>query len=125
MHERKENLPRRLRILKEAYLAAKPSITIGRALAYTEVFEKHPDLPRNVLRAKGFRRACETAPMLIQNQELIVGHPCGKPRAGAFSPDTAWQWLADELDTIDTRPQDPYFISEEDKRIMRTRLFPF
>ncbi|MBL1227433.1 choline trimethylamine-lyase [Enterococcus sp. BWR-S5] len=115
----------RLRSLKERYLTVKPSISIGRALAYTEVFEKYGDLPRNILRAKGFRRACETAPMLIQDHELIIGHPCGKPRAGAFSPDTAWEWLAEELDTISTRPQDPYFISEEDKRIMRERLFPF
>lgn len=125
MTERKTDLTKRLQALKDAYLAAKPSISIDRALAYTEVFEKYPDLPRNVQRAKGFRRACETAPMLIQDNELIVGHPCGKPRAGAFSPDTAWQWISDELDTIGTRPQDPYFISEEDKKIMREQLFPF
>ncbi len=125
MTDRKTDLPKRLQVLKDAYLAAKPSITIDRALAYTEVFEKYPDLPRNIQRAKGFRRACETAPMLIQDHELIVGHPCGKPRAGAFSPDTAWQWISDELDTIGTRPQDPYFISEDDKKIMREQLFPF
>jgi choline trimethylamine-lyase len=119
------DLPKRLQLLKEAYLTATPSITIGRAIAYTEIAGKYPELPRNVLRAKGFRRACETAPMLIQEHELIVGHPCGKPRAGAFSPDTAWEWLCDELDTISTRSQDPYFISEEDKAIMREQLFPF
>lgn len=119
------DLPKRLQLLKEAYLKVKPSITIGRALAYTEMAKKYPDLPRNVLRAKGFRRACETAPMLIQEHELIIGHPCGKPRAGAFSPDTAWKWVRDELDTISTRSQDPYFISEEDKKIMREQLFPF
>ena len=115
----------RLYALKKAYLTVKPSISINRALAYTEVYKKHPDLPKNLKRAKGFRRACETAPLLIQNHELIVGHPCGNPRSGAFSPDTAWEWLADELDTIDTRPQDPYFISEDDKIIMREELFPF
>jgi hypothetical protein len=58
-----------------------------------EYTKKYPDLPRNVLKAKGFSRACETPPMLIQEHELIVGHPYGKPRAGAFSPDTAWEWV--------------------------------
>jgi formate C-acetyltransferase len=125
MIDKKTVLPKRLHMLKKAYLNAKPSITINRALAYTEIAKKYSGLPRNVLRAKGFRRACETAPMLIQENELIVGHPCGKARAGAFSPDTAWEWVRDELDTIDTRPQDPYFISEEDKKIMREQLFPF
>ncbi|MCT4534779.1 choline trimethylamine-lyase [Halodesulfovibrio sp.] len=118
-------LPIRIQRLKDAYLKVKPSITIGRALAYTEVTKEHPDLPNNIRRAKGFKRACETAPMLIQDGELIIGHPCGKPRAGAFSPDTAWKWIRDELDTISTRAQDPYEISEEDKKIMREELFPF
>ncbi len=57
--------------------------------------------------------------------ELIVGHPCGKPRAGAFSPDISWDWLESELDTIATRAQDPYYISEADKRVIRNELFPF
>lgn len=115
----------RLRDLKEAYLKVTPSITIDRAIAYTEVTKEYPDIPANLRRAKGFRRACELAPMLIQDNELIVGHPCGKPRAGAFSPDTAWSWLKNELDEIGTRPQDPYFISEEDKKVMQEELFPF
>ena len=125
MTQKKSHLPKRLKLLKEAYLNIKPSITIDHALEYTEIAKKYPDLPRNVLRAKGFRRACETTPMLIQEHELIIGHPCGRPRAGAFSPDTAWKWVRDELDTISTRSQDPYFISEEDKKIMREQLFPF
>ncbi len=115
----------RLKDLKANFLKAVPSITIGRAVAYTEVAEQFPDIPRNLRRAKGFRRACETAPLLIQDGELIVGHPCGKPRAGAFSPDTAWEWVRDELDTIGTRPQDPYYISEDDKKVMREKIFPF
>ncbi|CAM3810344.1 choline trimethylamine-lyase [Parendozoicomonas haliclonae] len=120
-----DQMPPRVRGLKDAYLQVKPSITIGRAKAYTEVYREFPGLPNNMLRAKGFRRACETAPLLIQGGELIVGHPCGSPRAGAFSPDTAWRWLTDELETIATRPQDPYFISEEDKRTLREEIFPF
>jgi formate C-acetyltransferase len=115
----------RLIKLKDAYLKVTPSITINRAIAYTEVTKEYPDIPANLRRAKGFRRACETAPMLIQDNELIVGHPCGKPRSGAFSPDTAWSWVRDEMDEISTRPQDPYFISEEDKKVMREELFPF
>ena len=98
----------RLHSLKERYLKTVPSITIHRAVAFTEIAGKYPNLPANLRIAKSFRRACETAPMLIQPGELIVGHPCGKPRAGAFSPDISWDWLESELDTIATRAQDPY-----------------
>ena len=69
--------------------------------------------------------ACETAPLLLQDDELIVGHPCGAPRAGSFSPDIAWKWVRDELDTLSTRSQDPYQVAEEDKEIMREKIFPF
>lgn len=115
----------RMKRLREAYLKVRPSVSIHRALAFTEVTKANAGLPKKVLRAKCFRRACETAPLLIQPDELIVGHPGGKPRAGSVSPDIAWRWVRDELDTMATRPQDPFFISEEDKRILREQVFPF
>ena len=115
----------RLERLKAAYLKAKPSVSTYRARAFTQVTKENAGLPKILLRAKCFRKACETAPLLIQKDELIVGHPCGKPRAGAISPDIAWRWIRDELDTMSTRAQDPFEVSEEDKRILREEIFPF
>lgn len=122
---KKFELPERIQRLKDAYLQVKPSIAIGRALAFTEVTRQNPGMPNILRRALSFKKACETAPLLIQADELIVGHPCGKPRAGAFSPDIAWKWVRDELDTIGTRSQDPFVITDEDKTIMREEIFPF
>jgi choline trimethylamine-lyase len=115
----------RLRKLKENYLKHVPSITTYRARAITKIAKENPGMPKSMLRAKCFRYCCETAPLVIQDHELIVGAPNGAPRAGAFSPDIAWRWMIDEIDTIGTRQQDPFYISEEDKRIMREELFPF
>ncbi len=115
----------RLQRLREAYLKVRPSISVFRAQAFTQVTKEHMGLPKILLRAKCFRKACETAPLVIQKDELIVGHPCGKPRAGAVSPDIAWRWIRDELDTMASRPQDPFEISEEDKRILREEIFPY
>lgn len=120
-----EGLTPRMQRLRHNYLKARPSVSIYRALAFTEVTKQHQGLPPILLRAKAFRVACETAPLLIQDDELIVGHPCGKPRAGAFSPDIAWRWVRDELDTMSTRPQDPFEISEEDKKVIREEIVPF
>lgn len=111
--------------LKENYLKWIPTITTHRARAITKIAKENPGMPKVLLRAKSFRYACETAPLVIQDNELIVGAPCGAPRAGAFSPDIAWRWMEDELDTIGTRAQDPFYISEEDKKYMREELFPF
>jgi choline trimethylamine-lyase len=120
-----EGMTPRLRALKDNYLKQKPSITTYAARAKTEIYRANPGMPKMILRAKAFRHCCETAPLVIQDNELIVGAPCGAPRAGAFSPDLAWRWLRDEIDTIGKRPQDPFFISEEDKKVMRDELFPF
>ena len=111
--------------LKERYMKWKPSISIYRARTITRLAKENPGMPKIMLRAKSFKACCETAPLLIQEDELIVGAPCGAPRTGAFSPDIAWRWMADELDTIGTRDQDPFYISEEDKKIMREEIFPF
>lgn len=115
----------RIERLKSAYLKVRPSISTYRARAFTQVTKENAGLPKILLRAKCFRKACETAPLVIQPDELIVGHPCGKPRAGAVSPDIAWRWIRDELDTMSTRQQDPFEISEEDKRILREEIFPY
>ena len=111
--------------LKEMFLQQVPTITTHRARAMTRIAKENPGLPKAILRGKSFKHCCETAPLVIQDHELIVGSPCGAPRAGAFSPDIAWRWVRDEFDTIGTRAQDPFFISEEDKKIMKEELFPF
>ena len=115
----------RLVRLKENFLKQVPSITTHRARAVTKITKENPGMPKIELRAKCFRYCCETAPLVIQDNELIVGAPNGAPRAGAFSPDIAWRWMVDEIDTIGSRPQDPFYISDEDKRVMRDELFPF
>lgn len=111
--------------LKENFLKQVPAITLHRAKIVTELAKENPGMPKIVLRAKSFKKCCETAPLVIQDNELIVGAPCGAPRSGAFSPDISWRWLRDELDTIATRPQDPFYISEEDKKYCREVLFPY
>ncbi|MCE2603776.1 pyruvate formate lyase family protein, partial [Pseudomonas aeruginosa] len=47
------------------------------------------------------------------------------PRAADVDPVFHCGWLSEELDTIATRKQDPYFISEEDKKELRETIFPY
>ncbi|MBS4751083.1 choline trimethylamine-lyase [Carnobacteriaceae bacterium zg-ZUI78] len=115
----------RLKALKDNYLKQVPTVTIHRAKVITELAKANPGMPKNLLRGQSFKRCCETAPLVIQDNELIVGAPNGAPRAGAFSPDIAWRWLRDELDTIGKRPQDPFYLSEEDKKVLLEQIFPF
>ena len=119
------NLPDRIQLMRDDFLKIKPSISIDRAIATTEVYKKNGNIPKIELRAKAFYRACETIPLHIGNQELIVGRPAGKPRAGVFCPEIAWRWLERELDTVSSRAQDPYDLDEQDKKILMGEIFPY
>jgi len=118
-------LPPRIERMKEAFLKVKPSVSIARAKATTEIYQANPNLPVNLLRAQAFYRACQTIPVHIGEDELIVGSPSGKQRAGVVCPEISWRWLEAELDTIHQRNQDPYVISEEDKKVLKEEIFPF
>lgn len=120
-----DGMTKRLRKLKDNYLKQVPTITIHRAKAITKIAKENPGMPKILLRAKSFRYCCETAPLVIQDNELIVGAPCGSPRAGALSPDIAWRWMNEEMETIGSRSQDPFYISEEDKKVLKDEIFPF
>ncbi|MCQ8212684.1 choline trimethylamine-lyase [Cetobacterium somerae] len=120
-----QKITERLSKLKENYLKQVPSITIHRAKVLTKIAKENPGLPKAILRGKSFKHCCETAPLVIQDNELIVGSPNGSPRAGAFSPDVSWRWLETELETISKRAQDPFYLSEEDKRTLKEEIFPF
>ncbi len=118
-------MPDRIQKMKDEFLSIKPSISIDRAVATTEIYKKYPHIPIKELRAKAFFRACETIPLHIGSRDLIVGRPAGKPRAGVFCPEIAWRWLKDELDTVSTRSQDPYDLDEADKKVLVDEIFPF
>lgn len=111
--------------LKEKFLTHVPSISINRARIITDVYKENVGLPTILLRSKSFLRNCQEAPLVIQDHELIVGAPCGAPRTGCFSPDVSWRWLRDEIDTIGTRPQDPFYLSPEDKKELMENIFPY
>ncbi|MCQ9212522.1 MULTISPECIES: choline trimethylamine-lyase [unclassified Streptococcus] len=120
-----DGITQRLQALKDQYLSARPTISLIRAINLTRVAKENEGMPKAILRATAFKEFCKIAPLIIQDNELLVGAPNGGPRWGAFSPDISWRWLRDELDTVSTRPQDPYDLSEEDKKILVEEIFPY
>jgi choline trimethylamine-lyase len=111
--------------LREQYFTFRPAVCIERALAYTRSYRETEGLVPSLRRAQALRRVCREKSVTILPDELIVGMPGFQPRAGIFCPEIAWHWLADELDTIAIREQDPYDITKEDKRRLRAEVFPY
>lgn len=118
-------LPSRVERLRDAFLQAKPFISAHRAVSVTRVYQANPGMDNILLRALAFRHACENAPLYVAENELIVSHPAGGARGGEVSPEISWRWVADELDNLPFRAQDPYQIDDETKRLLREEVFPY
>ncbi|MFZ5633850.1 MAG: glycyl radical protein [Bacillota bacterium] len=115
----------RISRLKSAVNMAFPSICIERARAFTESHKKTEGEPVIVRRAKAFKEVCQTIPVIIFDDELIVGTSGQYRRSGAIFPELSWKWIAEEMDGFATRKQDPYQISPEYKEILLSEIFPY
>jgi formate C-acetyltransferase len=115
----------RIEKLKRQFNSAVPSICIERALAFTRSHKKTEGLPLIVRRARAFREVCESVPIVILDDELIVGSPGAMQRPGPMCPEISWKWLMDEMDTVQSRPGDPYVLTEEQKKLLKKEVFPY
>ena len=115
----------RVEKLLDTYFDYKPSLCIERAESYTRTFEKTEGEPIIIRRAKAFRNYCQSKSIKIAPGELIVGGAASKPRAAVFCPEHAATWLKEEIHELSTREQDPYEISEEQKTVLLSSIFPY
>lgn len=106
----------RIARMREKYRTTKPSVCIARYKIVTEFYRENPQLQGILKRAKNFKNICEKLPILVNEDEVIVGWQAAKYRACALYPETSFGWFLDELKagTIPLRDTDPYDIDERD-----------
>ncbi|MDD7909844.1 formate C-acetyltransferase [Pseudovibrio exalbescens] len=115
----------RIERLKADLFKDKREISLERALLYTESHKQTEGQHTLVRRALATAHILDNVAISIRSDELIAGNRTVKPRAGIMSPEMDPYWLDKELDIFDTRPQDQFHISEEDKKIYREELLPY
>lgn len=119
------DLKNRIQFLKNQFFTHKPSVCIEGAISKTRVFKESEGESMIIRRAKAFREHCRTKTVTIQPRELIVGNAGAVARSIHVCPELSNNWIINELDTMSTRPQDPYQITEEQKRIYREEIYPY
>ncbi len=119
------DLKNRIQFLKNQFFTHKPSVCIEGAISKTRIFKESEGESMIIRRAKAFREHCLTKTITIQPRELIVGNAGAVARSIHVCPELSNNWIIDELDTMSTRPQDPYQITEEQKRIYREEIYPY
>ncbi len=100
--------------------AKMPEIESSRAKLVTESYKSTEELPIIKRRSAAFAHILENLPIVIRDGELIVGSPTVAPRGCQTFPEYSYEWLLDELDTVETREADPFYISESAKADLRS-----
>ena len=96
-----------------------PVIESARAKLITESYQATEGQPMITRRAEAFAHILRHIPIIIRDEELIVGSSTIAPRGCQTYPEFSYQWLEDELDTVETRSADPFYIAEETKQELR------
>ncbi|MDY3927794.1 MAG: glycyl radical protein [Clostridia bacterium] len=117
-------MSQRIRKLIDALFEKMPEIETDRAVLLTESYMQTEGQPIVRRRALAFKHILENIPITIRNNELIVGSATKAPRGCQVFPEYSYEWLEDELDTVETRSADPFYISEENKKILR-EVYPY
>ncbi len=108
----------RVQLLRDNLFESTPQIESDRARLLTESYKMTENLPVIKRRSHAFRHILENIPITIREAELVVGSTTKKSRSCQTFPEYSFEWLEEELDTIATRSADPFYISEEDKKIL-------
>ncbi len=102
--------------LKENLFRKMPEIESARARLLTESYKQTESEPIVMRRAKAFLHILQNLPIVIRDEELVVGSTTLAPRGCQTYPEFSYEWLEAEFDTVATRAADPFYISEEAKR---------
>lgn len=115
----------RIQKLKEKVLHATPSIDVENARILTESFQQTEGEPLVLRKAKAFYAQCVSKTIFIQDDELIVGSPGSRIRAGILNPDVSWHVLEEEFETMASRTRDPFLFGDEEKKVFNEVIKPY
>ena len=104
----------RIKSLREKTVSEKRFLSVEQALIITRVYQENPDDPVIIKRAKALAASLREMPVAVDPEEIIVGNRTPGIRSGVVFPEAGISWLAKEIETLDSRPQDPFFVREED-----------
>jgi formate C-acetyltransferase len=105
-------------------LNARPHVCVERARFTTESYRENIDQPLAIRRALMYKNILENISIFIEPQTLIAGNQASSNRSAPIFPEYAMDWVIDELDQFDRRDGDRFYITEENKTVLR-ELAPF
>lgn len=118
-------LTNRIEKSRQNYIHSKPAISLERARFWTESHQETEGEAVEIRRAKAFKKTCEEIIVTIFEDELIVGATGEFRKCGILTPEFSWTWVDKEMDKFDTRVQDPYLMTDDQRSFVRKNIFPY
>lgn len=109
----------RISRLVDHLFAKMPEIESARAVLITESYQQTEGEPMIMRRAKAFAHILDHIPIIIREDELVVGSTTIAPRGCQTYPEFSYEWLEAEFDTVERRSADPFYISEQTKEELK------
>ena len=103
----------RIQKLIDDLYSGTPTIESTRAEIITESFKETEGMSIYLRKSRAFKALMEKLPVVIRDDELVVGCNCVARRGCPTFPEFSNKWLEDEFDTIATRSADAFYISDE------------
>lgn len=115
----------RIEKIRQNYISSKPAISYERARIWTESHQKTEGQAIPIRRATAFKDTCEQLEVKIFDGELIVGAIGEFRKCGILTPEFSWTWVDREMDNFDKRVQDPYVMTDKQRKYVRENIFPY
>lgn len=117
-------LTKRMNKYREDVLNAKRWVSTERAVLTTESYKEHAAKPLPIKRALMLDNILSNMSIYIEPESIIAGNQATSNCAAPIFPEYAMDWVIDELDEFDKRDGDVFYITEENKEILR-EIAPF
>lgn len=108
----------RIKRIKQAILDSTPVLESERAVLVTQVYKETEGMTPIMRRAKVVEKLLTEGTVIIRDDELIVGCRNIHRRSSDIGVEFSCKWVEDEFETIAGRSTDPFYISDENKKIL-------
>ena len=105
--------------------SAERFLSIEQARIITKVYSEKADMPVIIRRAYALAASLSGITISIDPEELIVGNRTPDIRAGVVFPEAGINWLEKEIDSLPSRPQDPFNVRRGDVTFFKEIIVPF
>ena len=109
----------RMQEYRESVLNAKPYVVAERAVLVTEAYKENEAQPYVIKRARALEHVLANMTIYIEPQTVIVGNQTVRNYSAPVFPEYTMGFIIDELDKFEKRDGDVFYVTDEDKKVLR------